>query len=52
MPRKTLSTTTATFVDIIKDNEMYVDKTEEIYKMVSKRKGQFFLSRQEDLEKV
>ena len=45
MPRKTLSTTTATFRDIIKDNGMYVDKTEEIYRLVSKRKGQFFLSR-------
>ncbi len=45
MARKTLSTTTATFIDIIKDNGMYLDKTEEIYQMVSKRKGQFFLSR-------
>ena len=43
--RKTLSTTTAIFKDIIKDNGMYVDKTRDLHRLVTKRKGQFFLSR-------
>ncbi len=43
--RKELNTSTYNFKGIIESNCMYVDKTEEIYKMVSKYNGQFFLSR-------
>ncbi len=43
--RKTLSTTTAIFRDIILDNGMYVDKTKDLHQLVTRRKGQFFLSR-------
>ncbi len=43
--RKKLSTSIYTFRDIINENCMYVDKTKEIYELVTKPKGQFFLSR-------
>jgi len=43
--RKQLSTSIYTFRDIINENCMYVDKTEEIFQLVLKPKGQFFLSR-------
>ena len=43
--RKELNTSTYNFKGIIESNCMYVDKTEYIYKMVSKYNGQFFLSR-------
>ncbi len=43
--RKHLSTSIYTFRDIINENCMYIDKTADIWKLVSKPKGQFFLSR-------
>ncbi|HDT11117.1 MAG TPA: hypothetical protein ENN58_00095, partial [bacterium] len=43
--RKELNTSIYTFRDVANLNCMYVDKTEDIYKLVSKSKGQFFLSR-------
>jgi len=43
--RKNLSTSVYTFKTIIEQNGMYVDKTKEIYNLVSKMNGQFFLSR-------
>ncbi len=43
--RKKLSTSVYTFRTIIEANGMYVDKTREIYRMVSMLEGQFFLSR-------
>lgn len=43
--RKELSTSIYTFRDIANNNCMYVDKTREIYQLVTKSKGQFFLSR-------
>ncbi|MBN2695161.1 ATP-binding protein [bacterium] len=43
--RKNLSTSIYTFKTIIENNCMYIDKTKEIYKLVSKINGQFFLSR-------
>jgi hypothetical protein len=43
--RKELNTSIYTFRDVTNLNCMYVDKTEDIYKLVSKSKGQFFLSR-------
>ncbi|SLM29225.1 conserved hypothetical protein [Desulfamplus magnetovallimortis] len=43
--RKRLTTSSYTFRTIIEQNGMYVDKTREIYRMVSKLEGQFFLSR-------
>jgi len=43
--RKELNTSTYNFKGIIKGNCMYVDKTEDIYNLVSKYNGQFFLSR-------
>ncbi len=43
--RKRLSTSIYTFRTIIHENCMYVDKTREIYSMVNKPEGQFFLSR-------
>ena len=45
MKRKELNTSTYNFKGIIEGNCMYVDKTEETYKLVSKHNGQFFLSR-------
>jgi len=45
MMRKELNTSIYTFRDVTNLNCMYVDKTEDIYKLVSKSKGQFFLSR-------
>ncbi len=43
--RKKLSTSVYTFRDIIKENCMYVDKTEDYFKLLEYPKGQFFLSR-------
>ncbi len=43
--RKELTTSKYNFKSIIKNNCMYVDKTEDIYRLVSKTDGQFFLSR-------
>lgn len=43
--RKRLSTSVYDFSTIIQENGMYVDKTREIYRMVDKLEGQFFLSR-------
>ena len=43
--RKQLSTSTYNFKGIIKKNCMYIDKTKELYQLVSKPDGQFFLSR-------
>ena len=43
--RRELNTSKSTFKDIIKHNLMYVDKTKEIYDLVHKTDGQFFLSR-------
>ena len=43
--RKELTTSKYNFKSIINGNCMYVDKTEEIYNLVSKTDGQFFLSR-------
>ncbi len=43
--RKELNTTTATFKYMIENNGMYVDKTKFLYKLVLKKKGQYFLSR-------
>ncbi len=43
--RKQLSTSIYTFRDVIGGNCMYVDKTKEYYELISKQKGQFFLSR-------
>ena len=43
--RKELNTSKSTFKDVIEQNLMYVDKTEEIYDLVNKTDGQFFLSR-------
>ena len=43
--RKQLSTSVYTFKTIINENGMYVDKTKELYQLVSKFNGQFFLSR-------
>jgi hypothetical protein len=43
--RKELNTSIYTFRDVANLNCMYVDKTEDIYKLVAKSKGQFFLSR-------
>ncbi|MBN2695287.1 AAA family ATPase, partial [bacterium] len=43
--RKNLSTSIYTFKTIIQNNCMYVDKTKEIYELVNKINGQFFLSR-------
>ena len=43
--RKRLSTSVYTFRTIIQENGMYVDKTRDIFPMVAKLEGQFFLSR-------
>ncbi|MBF0406549.1 MAG: ATP-binding protein [Candidatus Riflebacteria bacterium] len=43
--RKKLSTSIYTFKTIIEGNAMYVDKTKEIYKLISTLDGQFFLAR-------
>ncbi len=43
--RKKLSTSVYTFRTIIQDNGMYVDKSRELYTLISKMEGQFFLSR-------
>ncbi len=43
--RKRLSTSVYTFRDVITENCMFVDKTEEYYKLLQYPKGQFFLSR-------
>jgi hypothetical protein len=43
--KKELSTSVYSFDTIINNNCMYVDKTPDIYKLVSKTSGQFFLSR-------
>lgn len=43
--RKKLSTSVYTFRTIIEENGMYVDKTRDIFRMVSRMDGQFFLSR-------
>ncbi len=43
--RKELNTSKSIFKDVIESNLMYVDKTKEIYDLVSKTDGQFFLSR-------
>ena len=43
--RKQLSTSIYTFRTIIEQNCMYVDKTKELYQLVSKPNGQYFLSR-------
>ena len=43
--RKELTTSTYNFKGMIEGNCLYIDKTEEIYRLVSKHKGQFFLSR-------
>ncbi len=43
--KKHLSTSVYTFRDVINENCMYVDKTKEIFAMVQKPKGQYFLSR-------
>jgi len=43
--RKQLSTSVYTFRTIIEENLMYVDKTREIYKLVEKINGQYFMSR-------
>ncbi len=45
MKRKELNTSKYNFKSIITENCMYVDKTEETYKLVSKTDGQYFLSR-------
>jgi hypothetical protein len=45
MMRKRLSTSVYTFSKIIKENGMYVDKTKELYQLVSKLNGQIFLAR-------
>jgi len=43
--RKQLSTSVYTFKTIINENGMFVDKTKELYQLVGKFNGQFFLSR-------
>ncbi len=43
--RKKLSTSVYTFRTIIQENGLYVDKTQDIYRMVTALEGQFFLSR-------
>lgn len=43
--KKRLSTTISTFRTLIREQCMYVDKTREIYTLVSQPHGQFFLSR-------
>ena len=43
--RKKLSTSVYTFRTIIQENGMYVDKTKDLYKLVSKLNGQYFFSR-------
>ncbi len=43
--RKELNTSKYNFKSIIEKNCMYVDKTENLYRLVSKSDGQFFLSR-------
>ena len=43
--RKNLSTSVYTFRTIIQENGMYVDKTKDLYKLVSKLNGQYFFSR-------
>ncbi len=43
--RKELTTSTYNFKGIINSNCMYVDKTKEIYKLVKRHNGQFFMSR-------
>ena len=43
--RKKLSTSIYTFRDIIQENCMYIDKTNDLYKLINYPKGQFFLSR-------
>ena len=45
MKRKQLNTSKYNFKGIINGNCMYVDKTKEIYSLISKQDGQFFLSR-------
>ena len=42
--RKELNTSKYNFKAIIQENCMYVDKTKDIYRAVSKTDGQFFLS--------
>ena len=42
---KTINTSIYTFENIIKEDCLYVDKTEYFYKLVTKKRGQFFMSR-------
>lgn len=42
---KEISTSTYTFEDLIRGNNLYIDKTAWIHRLVSASKGQFFLSR-------
>ena len=42
---KSINTSIYTFENIINEDCLYVDKTEYFYKLVTKKRGQFFMSR-------